>query len=101
MRRSYHLSTGALVIALALGCADQQYSPMGPPTDRAAFTARAAQGASHGIPLTEDDGSRFGTVNVTVQPGGLMVTGEAFRPEMGDKIDAILIANAAIFVRVP
>jgi uncharacterized protein (TIGR02058 family) len=43
----------------------------------------------------------FGTVNVTVQPGGLMVPGEAFRPEFGDRIDAILMASAAIFVRVP
>lgn len=43
----------------------------------------------------------IGTVNVTVRPGGLMVTGEAFRPEMGDKTDAILMANAAIVVRVP
>lgn len=43
----------------------------------------------------------IGTINVLVQPGGLMVTGEAFRPEMGDKVDAILVANAAIVVRVP
>jgi uncharacterized protein (TIGR02058 family) len=42
----------------------------------------------------------FGTVNVTVRPGGLMVPGEAFRPEFGDRIDAIVMANAAIFVRV-
>lgn len=43
----------------------------------------------------------IGTITVRVQPGGLMVTGEAFRPEMGDKIDAILMVNAAIVVRVP
>jgi len=43
----------------------------------------------------------IGTVNVTVQPGGLLVTGEAFRPELGDKIDAIVMVNAAIVVRVP
>ena len=43
----------------------------------------------------------FGQVSVTVKPGGLMVPGEAFRPEYGDRVDAILIANAAIFVRVP
>jgi uncharacterized protein (TIGR02058 family) len=43
----------------------------------------------------------FGRVTVTVQPGGLMVPGEAFRPELGDRIDAIVVANAAIFVRVP
>lgn len=43
----------------------------------------------------------FGTVNVTVQPGGLMPVGEAFRPEYGDRLDAIVVANAAIFVRVP
>jgi uncharacterized protein (TIGR02058 family) len=43
----------------------------------------------------------FGTINVSVQPGGLMVTGEAYRPDLGDKIDAIVVANAAIFVRVP
>ena len=42
----------------------------------------------------------IGTVNVTVQAGGLMPVGEAFRPEMGDKIDAILMVNAAIVVRV-
>jgi uncharacterized protein (TIGR02058 family) len=43
----------------------------------------------------------IGTVSVSVEPGGLMATGEAFRPEMGDKIDAILMVNAVIFVRVP
>jgi len=43
----------------------------------------------------------IGTITVTVQPGGLMVTGEAYRPEMGDRMDAIVMANAAIFVRVP
>jgi len=43
----------------------------------------------------------IGTVEVSVQPGGLMVPGEAYRPEFGDKVDAILMANAAIFVRVP
>ena len=43
----------------------------------------------------------IGTVTVTVQPGGLMMPGEAFRPEMGDRVDAIVMANAAIFVRVP
>jgi hypothetical protein len=30
-----------------------------------------------------------------------MVTGEAYRPDLGDKIDAIVVANAVIFVRVP
>ncbi len=34
----------------------------------------------------------YGTVNVTVQPGGLMPAGEA---------DPIVMANAMIFVRVP
>lgn len=34
----------------------------------------------------------YGTVNVTVQPGGLMTSGEA---------DPIVMANAMIFVRVP
>jgi len=43
----------------------------------------------------------IGTVNVTVQPGGLLPVGEAFRPEFGDRIDAILMVNAAIVVRVP
>ena len=43
----------------------------------------------------------FGQIEVRVEPGGLMVPGEAFRPELGDRIDAIVIANAAIFVRVP
>ncbi len=43
----------------------------------------------------------IGTVHVTVQPGGLMPVGEAMRPEFGDTIDAIVMANAAIFVRVP
>lgn len=43
----------------------------------------------------------IGTVNVMVQAGGLMPVGEAFRPEFGDKVDAIVMANAAIFVRVP
>lgn len=43
----------------------------------------------------------IGTVNVSVQAGGLLAPGEAFRPEMGDKIDAILMANAVIVVRVP
>ncbi|MGE3269013.1 MAG: Lin0512 family protein [Chloroflexota bacterium] len=43
----------------------------------------------------------IGTVSVTVQPGGLMPVGEAFRPEMGDKIDAIVMVNVAIVVRVP
>jgi uncharacterized protein (TIGR02058 family) len=43
----------------------------------------------------------IGTVNVTVQPGGLMPVGEAFRPEFGDTVDAIVVANAAIVVRVP
>lgn len=43
----------------------------------------------------------IGTVTVSVQPGGLMVPGEAYRPDFGDKVDAILMANAAIFVRVP
>ena len=43
----------------------------------------------------------IGTINVTVQPGGLLPVGEAFRPEFGDKIDAILMVNAAIIVRVP
>lgn len=43
----------------------------------------------------------IGTINVTVQTGGLMAAGEAFRPEFGDKVDAILMANAIIFVRVP
>lgn len=43
----------------------------------------------------------FGAVNVTVQPGGLMVPGEAYRPEYGDRVDAIVMANAAIVVRVP
>ena len=43
----------------------------------------------------------LGTVNVTVQPGGLLPVGEAFRPEFGDRIDAILMVNAAIVVRVP
>jgi uncharacterized protein (TIGR02058 family) len=43
----------------------------------------------------------FGTVTVSVQPGGLMVPGEAYRPDLGDKIDALVVANAVIFVRVP
>jgi uncharacterized protein (TIGR02058 family) len=43
----------------------------------------------------------IGTVNVSVQTGGLIATGEAFRPEFGDKVDAIVMANAVIFVRVP
>jgi uncharacterized protein (TIGR02058 family) len=43
----------------------------------------------------------IGTINVTTQAGGLTVTGDAFRPEMGDKVDAILMVNAAIVVRVP
>lgn len=43
----------------------------------------------------------FGQVSVKVEHGGLMVTGEAFRPEFGDRVDAILIVNAAIFVRLP
>jgi uncharacterized protein (TIGR02058 family) len=43
----------------------------------------------------------FGDVNVTVEPGGLMAPGEAYRPEFGDRVDAIVMANAAIFVRVP
>jgi uncharacterized protein (TIGR02058 family) len=43
----------------------------------------------------------FGRVSVTVRPGGLMVPGEAFRPEYGDRVDAIVVVNAAIFVRVP
>ncbi|MCC7368121.1 MAG: Lin0512 family protein [Chloroflexi bacterium] len=43
----------------------------------------------------------IGTVNVMVQPGGLLPVGEAFRPEFGDRIDAILMVNAAIVVRVP
>ena len=34
----------------------------------------------------------YGTINVTVQPGGLMPVGEA---------DPIVMANAMIFVRVP
>jgi uncharacterized protein (TIGR02058 family) len=42
----------------------------------------------------------FGNVSVTVVPGGLMVPGEAFRPEYGDRVDAIVMVNAAIFVRV-
>jgi uncharacterized protein (TIGR02058 family) len=42
----------------------------------------------------------FGQVSVTVQPGGLIVPGEAFRPEYGDRVDAIVMVNAAIFVRV-
>ena len=43
----------------------------------------------------------FGQVEVTVQPGGLICPGEAFRPEYGDREDSIVMANAAIFVRVP
>ena len=43
----------------------------------------------------------FGRVSVTIQPGGLLVPGEAFRPEYGDRVDAILVVNAAIVVRVP
>lgn len=43
----------------------------------------------------------FGRVSVTVEPGGLMVPGDAFRPEFGDTVDAIVMANAAIFIRVP
>ncbi|MFN8521585.1 MAG: Lin0512 family protein [Chloroflexota bacterium] len=43
----------------------------------------------------------IGTVSVQVEPGGLLVPGDAFRPEFGDRVDAILMANAAIFVRVP
>lgn len=42
----------------------------------------------------------FGRVTVSVRPGGLMVPGEAFRPEYGDRVDAIVTVNAAIFVRV-
>ena len=43
----------------------------------------------------------IGTVNVSVQRGGLLPVGEAFRPEFGDRIDAILVVNAAIVVRIP
>ncbi len=43
----------------------------------------------------------IGTINVTTQPGGLTIAGDAYRPEMGDKVDAITMVNAAIVVRVP
>ena len=43
----------------------------------------------------------FGQVEVTVQPGGLICPGEAFRPGYGDREDSIVMANAAVFVRVP
>lgn len=43
----------------------------------------------------------FGQVEVRVVPGGLLVGGDAFRPEFGDRTDHILIVNAAIRVRVP
>ncbi|MBX5490778.1 MAG: Lin0512 family protein [Chloroflexi bacterium] len=43
----------------------------------------------------------FGQVRVQVVPGGLLVAGDAFRPELGDRSDHILIVNAAIRVRVP
>ena len=43
----------------------------------------------------------FGQVEVQQVVGGLMVVGDAFRPEHGDRTDHILIVNAAIRVRVP
>lgn len=43
----------------------------------------------------------FGNIQVLTQAGGLLAPGEAFRPERGDRSDAILMVNAAIYVRVP
>jgi hypothetical protein len=70
--------------ALAIGCADLQSptgvtaGPTGTPQagSRATFTARGAQGASHGIPLTEEHGSGLGTVNVTATAEGAGFTAQ-------------------------
>ncbi len=42
----------------------------------------------------------FGQIMVQVVPGGLMVPGDAFRPEFGDRSDHIVMVNAAIRVQV-
>ncbi|MCC6175978.1 MAG: Lin0512 family protein [Chloroflexi bacterium] len=43
----------------------------------------------------------FGQVRTSVQPGGLFAAGEAFRPDLGDRVDMVLMVNALIYVRVP
>jgi uncharacterized protein (TIGR02058 family) len=42
----------------------------------------------------------FGRVEVQVVPGGLMVGGDAFRPEFGDRSDHIVMVNVAVRVQV-
>ncbi|MBI3964693.1 MAG: Lin0512 family protein [Chloroflexi bacterium] len=42
----------------------------------------------------------YGTVQIQVVPGGLMARGDAFRPALGDKVDAIVMVNAAIYVKI-
>ena len=70
--------------------------------------ARVAIGVTIGAPPEAGavDASRvaaqfpFGQVHVDVVPGGLLVAGDAFRPEFGDRTDHIVMVNAAIRVQV-
>ncbi|MCC7105165.1 MAG: Lin0512 family protein [Chloroflexi bacterium] len=44
----------------------------------------------------------YGKIQITTQTGGLLAPGGgAYRPELGDRVDALLVVNAAIYVRVP